>query len=105
MMEIHVATADAAEGEGGVQRLTVAKPSGLGLARRPFGPAQPERRREIRCRGCGFAAVVTHPLWSCPTCSGGDWEIVRADVTAGDRAVVQQQMGDGRASNSAMLQP
>jgi rubrerythrin len=86
-MEIHVAAADAAAGEGRVQGLLAASPSLFALARKPFGSAPAERRREIRCRGCGYGAVVAHPLSRCPMCGGGDWRFVRAQVAAGDGEV------------------
>lgn len=43
-------------------------------------------RSEIRCSDCGYGAVVSHRLSSCPMCGGGDWRVVRAVVTAGGRA-------------------
>ena len=88
-MEIHLAAADAARGEGRVQGPVAASPSALAPALRRFGSAPAQRRREIRCRGCGYGAVVTHPLSGCPMCGGGDWRLARAEVTAGDDEVMR----------------
>ena len=35
-----------------------------------------ESRRELSCRGCGYGAVLTHPLSGCPMCGGRDWRVV-----------------------------
>jgi rubrerythrin len=35
-------------------------------------------RRELRCPGCGYGAVVAHPLRRCPMCGGGDWQLIEA---------------------------
>jgi rubrerythrin len=69
-MGIGVAAVEAAGGEGRM-------------------PALAAGRREIRCRGCGYGAIVTHPLWGCPMCGGGDWRLVQ----------------DGNDDDSARRQP
>lgn len=87
-MEVHVAAAAAGGGEGRVQGRTMPSPPVLGAARRPAGTPVPPGRREICCRGCGYGAVVAHPISRCPMCGGGDWQLARAEVTAGDGEVV-----------------
>jgi hypothetical protein len=87
-MSFQLAASDAPCDESQVQRLIGAGPSGLARARMPFGSAPAERRREIRCRGCSYGAVVAHPLSRCPMCGSCDWRLVRAEVTAGDGEVV-----------------
>jgi rubredoxin len=32
------------------------------------------RRREFRCLGCGFGAIVALPLARCPMCGGRTWQ-------------------------------
>lgn len=71
-MEIHVTATEAARGEGRVHEL---------MAARRFVVAPSDRRREICCRGCGYGAVVAHPLSRCPMCGGDDWRRVRAEVS------------------------
>ena len=44
----------------------------------PAGGLSTATRRELRCRGCGFGAIVAHPLERCPMCGGGDWQLIRA---------------------------
>jgi len=38
--------------------------------------SQAGTRRELRCRVCGFGAVVAHPLRRCPMCGGVDWQLL-----------------------------
>lgn len=87
-MEVHVAAAAAGGGEGRVQGRTMPSPPVPGAARRLAGTPVPPGRREICCRGCGYGAVVAHPISRCPMCGGGDWQLARAEVTAGDGEVV-----------------
>jgi hypothetical protein len=35
-------------------------------------------RRELRCLGCGFGAIVAGPLARCPMCGRGDWQLIGA---------------------------
>lgn len=54
----------------------------------PAGVPSAAMRRELRCRGCGFGAIVAHPLARCPMCGGGDWQLIRAlSATDGARVV------------------
>ena len=43
---------------------------------RPPGSFPAELRRELRCRGCGFGAIVAQPLARCPMCGRGDWLLI-----------------------------
>jgi hypothetical protein len=53
----------------------------------PAGVLSAAMRRELRCRGCGFGAIVAHPLARCPMCGGGDWQLIPA-LSAPDGARV-----------------
>lgn len=54
----------------------------------PAGGLSTAMRRELRYRGCGFGAIVAHPLARCPMCGGGDWQLIRApSATDGARVV------------------
>jgi rubrerythrin len=49
----------------------------------------PEVRRELRCPGCGFGAIVAGPLARCPMCGRGDWQLIRALPAAAAAEVVR----------------
>jgi hypothetical protein len=76
--------ADASGQVPAVAGAAVVRPGG-----RPPGVLSAAMRRELRCRGCGFGAIVAHPLARCPMCGGGDWQLIRALSATDDARVVR----------------
>lgn len=101
-MGIGVPVADATEAEGRVLGPAAPSPPTPAPARTPSGPVPGQRRREIRCRGCGYGAVIAHPLQRCPMCGADDWRFIRNEVTAGN-ARERAGMESGSSKHSARL--